>query len=280
MKGSQPPIPEFEDPPVVEVAISLQFRTLERMQSAHAGMFWTQMRRLGFCHIEDHGELEPTIEEFVTPPNSRMGVRVQSYDDAPPLPRVWFLNDARNELVQLQRDRLIVNWRQGARAEAYPRYRNIIEQFKHALEELKEFTTKEKLGEIAPTQCEITYVNHLIANAGWSDHGDVEQVVTMWGAEYSDTYLPKPEDVALAVRFRMTDDSGRLAGRLHVHLKPAYRSADGKPIVILTLTARGEPSPRDFVGAFRLFEQEHEWIVRGFTSITTKNMHMIWRRKQ
>jgi hypothetical protein len=28
-----------------------------------------------------------------------------------------------------------------------------------------------------------------------------------------------------------------------------------------------------------LFDVEHEWIVRGFASITSTNMHEIWRRK-
>jgi len=77
----------------------------------------------------------------------------------------------------------------------------------------------------------------------------------------------------------MDDETGGALGRLHVGLQPAYTSVDGHPIFVINMTARGKPEPADLEGAFRLFDHEHEWIVRGFTSITTKHMHELWRRR-
>jgi uncharacterized protein (TIGR04255 family) len=118
-------------------------------------------RDIGFVRIEDHGELEPVFEDFDAKRALRVGVRMQAFDDTPPLPRVWFLNEGQNELIQFQRDRFIVNWRQGAEAEPYPRYVRIRDRFQSAFALLREFLNAEKLGEIAPTQCELTYVNHI-----------------------------------------------------------------------------------------------------------------------
>jgi len=261
------------------VAISLQFKSLELLRSPHLGLLWERFRADGLPLIEDHGELEPVFEQFDAPGPPRIGVRIQTFDDAPPMPRVWFLNPAKDELVQIQRDRLIVNWRQGARSERYPRYRSILKRFRSALDILTAFTASQELGAITPTQCEITYINHMPAGEGWSVHSDVGLVVTPWENRFSDSYLGRPEDVSFTARFLMADENRVPLGRLHAFLQSAYRIADKHPIIAMNLTARGAPASTDMNDVFRLFDQEHEWIVRGFTSITTKQMHQIWRRK-
>ena len=125
-KSSELPFPDFEKPPVVEVAVSLQFKPLESLRTPHFGLIWNLLREERFSQVEDHGDIEPAFEEFETRPSPRLGVRVQAFDDAPPLPRVWLLNNERNELIQLQKDRLVVNWRQGVTEEPYPRYESLV----------------------------------------------------------------------------------------------------------------------------------------------------------
>jgi uncharacterized protein (TIGR04255 family) len=272
-------LPDFERPPVVEVALSLQFRPLELLRSAHLGLLWSGFRNTGFSRVEDHGELEPVFEDFDAKPSPRIGVRMRAFDDAPPLPRIWFLNESQNELIQFQRDRFIVNWRKGAEAEPYPRYGSIRRRFQSAFTLLADFLKSEEVGEIEPNQCELTYVNHMPAGEGWATHGEADHVVTVWKNEYSESYLSSPEDVAVAMRYRMHDGKGAPLGRLHITFHPAMRAADASPIFAMNLTARGEPKPADLDGALNLFDLQHEWIVRGFASVTTPHMHEIWRRR-
>src|SRR5271166_4589281 len=163
MKTSALPLPEYEKPPVVEVAISLQFAPLERMRTSHAGILWGGLRR-EFPRIEEYPPLDPVFESFATPA-PQTTLRSESFGaQAPPL-RVWFMNDAKDQLIQLQRDRLVVNWRQGAGS--YPRFHQIIRHFHTALSEFRRLVKTEALGEITPNQCEITYVNHMPAGLGW-----------------------------------------------------------------------------------------------------------------
>ena len=272
-------LPEYEEPPVVEVAISLQFKGLESLRTPQFGLLWNVLRAEKYSRIEEHGELEQTFEEFEERPGPKASVRVQTFDDGPPPPRIWFLNEAQNELIQVQRDRLIVNWRRGANSEPYPRYPHIIKRFRSALATFVEFAASEKVGELVPTQCEVTYVNHMPSGLGWLKHGDLGKVVTPWENRYSDEFLRAPEDVGFKARYRMDDETGRAIGRLHVLLQPAFSAANGQPIFVLNLTGRGSPAPADLEGIFRMFDHEHEWIVRGFTSITTKHMHELWRRR-
>lgn len=273
------PLPDFDRPPVVEVALSLQFKPLELLRSPHLGLLWSAFRDGGFSRVEDHGELEPAFEDFDAKPSLRVGIRMQAFSDAPPLPRVWFLNEAQNELLQFQRDRFIVNWRQGAEAEPYPRYASIRNRFRSAFDTLVGFLKSEKLGEIFPTQCELTYVNHMPAGQGWEQLGDVERVAMVWKNMYSDSYLSVPEDVAFGMRHRMHDEKGSPLGRLYITFHPAIRATDGTSIFAMNLTARGEPKPANLEGSLNLFDLEHEWIVRGFASVTSPQMHEIWGRR-
>jgi len=270
-------IPEYENPPVVEVALSLQFDPIELLRSVHFGLLWERLRKEGFSQIEDHGPLEPVFEDF-TLNSPRIGIKVQTFDDAPPLPRVWFLNPAGTELIQVQTNRLIVNWRRGAGEEPYPRYSHILRRFKSALQTVVEIMKEESLGSIVPNQCELTYVNHVLAEKEWSKHGDVANVVTVWRDHYSDSYLRSPEDVVFAARYRMAAADGTNLGRLHIALQPAFQRSDNSPIFAINLTARGKPAMASIDSALELFDKQHEWIVRGFTSITTTELHESWRR--
>jgi uncharacterized protein (TIGR04255 family) len=267
-------LPEYDNPPVVEVVISLQFKPLEHLRAAHFGVFWQSLKSEGFSKVEDHGELAPAIETYETPSATPIGIVLRSFDDAPPLPRVWFLDEEQNQLVQLQRDRLVVNWRKPDKLATYPHYSQIIKRFKFALTALHNFVESEQLGVIAPVQCEITYINHVQASA------DAFRTVTVWTNEYSDDYLSDPEDVAFSIRYRMNDEAGKTLGRLHVAFQPAFQRSDRQPLVLLQLTARGKPEPEDSEGIFQLFDHQHEWIVRGFTSLTTEKMHKEWRRSK
>ena len=111
MSAPTPPLPDFERPPVIEVALSVQFKRLEALRSAHLGLLWAKFRPEGFPRTEDHAPLEPAFERF--DPNllrTQLGIEVRA-SDLPPLPRVWFLNEAGSELIQIQRDRFVHNWR-------------------------------------------------------------------------------------------------------------------------------------------------------------------------
>ena len=257
----------------------MQFKALESLRSPHFGLLWDAFRTDGYSRIEEHAELEPALEEFDASTAPKVGVRFHMFDDAPPPPRIWFLNEPLNELIQVQRDRLIVNWRKGAQSEPYPRYVHILERFRSALSSFTQFAAAHKLGDVVPTQCEVTYVNHIPSGSIWSKHAELDRVVTTWENQYSDDYLRIPEDVGFQSRYRMTDQTGRALGRLYVAVQSAYTSVDRHPIFVLNLTARGKPAPADLTGVYQLFDQQHEWIVRGFASITTKPMHQVWRRR-
>ncbi|MGH9567283.1 MAG: TIGR04255 family protein, partial [Candidatus Angelobacter sp.] len=56
-------LPAFTNPPIDELVLSLQFATLERLKSAHIGMFWeTIVDR--FPNVSEQPPLQPAFETF------------------------------------------------------------------------------------------------------------------------------------------------------------------------------------------------------------------------
>jgi uncharacterized protein (TIGR04255 family) len=182
-------------------------------------------------------------------------------------------------LIQVQQDRFVHNWRKIGKGEEYPRYERIREMFKAELGTFYQFLADEQLGDLIPNQCEVTYVNQIVSGRGWERYGQLGEMVTLWTNHYSDTFLPEPEEVHLAVRYLIPDSVGNPMGRLLINVEPARRVADSTPMLVLQLTARGKPDDGGIDDVLKFFDVGREWIVRGFASMTSPQAHKIWGRR-
>ena len=142
-----------------------------------------------------------------------------------------------------------------------------------------DFASELRLGDFDPTQCELTYINHLFAGQQWKTLGDLSELVSVWSGRTTDAYLPDPEDVRLAWQYRF-EESAKPLGRLHVKVQSAFRTSDRLPVILLQLLGRGAPLGGGVDGVLAFADRAHEWIVRGFTSLTTDRMHAVWERQR
>jgi hypothetical protein len=77
----------------------------------------------------------------------------------------------------------------------------------------------------------------------------------------------------------MTQHDARPIGRLHIQAAVvAYLGTESKAVQ-LTLTARGQPLGAGIDGIIAFLNLGREYIVRGFTSFTTPQMHETWGRR-
>jgi uncharacterized protein (TIGR04255 family) len=278
MNSPAMPFPNYKNPPVAEVALSVQFEPLNLMKTGDLGNLWSLFRKSGFSRTEDHRPLDAFDERF--DPRAYVqetGILFRTLDP-PPMPRVWFLNEQGTELVQVQRDRFIHNWRKLGSDVDYVRYPRIREKFRTGFSEFESFVSTEGLGTISPNQCEVTYTNHLLSGEGWDRQGDLARIFSFWNP-VDGGFLPSiPEHAAVSIRHLIPDSSGKHIGRLHIEAQPAFRNPDFRPMIVLTLTARGTPIGLGADGVMAFLDLGREWIVRGFTSITTQEMHTRWGR--
>lgn len=277
-----PPLPsplEFSDPPVTEVALSIHFDALPSLTTAHLGLLWRRFRER-FPRTEEQPPLEPIIERFGVVGQPALGMQFELVS-AMPVPRLWFLNDERTELIQVQQNFFARNWRQVKGSEEYPRFERMQASFEHELGEFRQFLADEHLGEVIPRQCEITYINHVDRTAGWE--GQLDRALTIWNPRYTEAFPPAPggelEDARFAMRYVIRNSQQEPLGRFYIEAQPGVRILDGEPVLRLTLTARGRPAGEDLAGVRRFLDIGHEWAVRGFVAITTREMHGVWGRR-
>ena len=112
--------PDFERPPVNEVSLGVQVEPIDGLHAAHLGLFWGRVRR-DFPALEEHPPLAPTPIEDVSSGPRLLDLQVQMLT-VPPVPRLLFIDGSGTELLQVQSDRFIANWRRLAGADVYPRY--------------------------------------------------------------------------------------------------------------------------------------------------------------
>jgi uncharacterized protein (TIGR04255 family) len=270
-------LPDFESPPLTEVALSVQFEPLEKLRTAQVGALWTVFRAQ-FPRTEDHNPLAPVFERFGMPTTSAAEVRLEMLE-TPPLPRVWFLNPEGTELIQVQQDRFIHNWRKVGQGDTYPRYEHVRDKFESEMTTFQDVLAREQIGRVVANQCEVTYVNHIVAGDGWQTHSQLANVVTVFRTAYIDDKLQEPEDAGLSVRYVLKDVKGASLGRLHISAQPAFRRPDSRPMLVLTLVARLRPPGDELEHVIRALDLGRDAIVRAFASVTTPEMHKLWRRK-
>jgi uncharacterized protein (TIGR04255 family) len=266
-------LPEFDAPPVSEIALSVEFSPLENWRGAHAGLYWSRINNI-YPHSETQPPLPSQIEKFGDEFWVQPAVRVEFVN--PDISRSWFIADPPTKLIQVQRDRFVINWRQIKGDETYPRYSaEMRPRFEREWNDFRKFVVEAKIGSIAVQQCEVTYRNELLQGKGWDVFSESLTLFAPWWKDGTDGFLPRPESLSVAGSFRMPGDRGRL----HFSAQHALRATDKKEIIQFQLVARGRPVSDSTADILNWLDIGHEWVVRGFSDLTSKRAHEIWKRK-
>lgn len=248
----------------------MQFKPLGAFTLPFFGAFWQTIRK-EYPSTEEKPPLPPVIERLE--PSSEGGTQIGGLMLEPlPLPRVFFIDESKNWVLQMQRDRFLHNWRKTDEDSIYPRFPAVFQRFLTGWQRFLEFCNREKLSGIQPVQMELTYINHIPLGEGWEKVSDINKVMPdiCWRPDHG--FLPDPESVGWSASFLLPERQGRL----HVQLRRGIRQKDKKTVLLCELTARGisEGQPIE-----PWFQMAREWIVRGFTDLTSDYVQQAyWRR--
>lgn len=269
-------LPEFDRPPLAEVVLGIQFDPLVDLTSAKLGDVW-KLFRDHFPKSEDHPPLAAAFERLDVPAQPRE-LQINLDFMRPPLPRCWFISEGGDEVLQFQQDRFHHNWR-SAGGVPYPRYKVVRERFASEAAALTKLVVDAGIGAIEINQCEVSYINHIVADEIWSEHGQAGRVIRLLDPAPVHGLGPQ-EHVRLETSFLIVDDAQKARGRLHTSLVSGFLREGSKRMLALTLTARGAPMGSGVDGALEFLDLGRRWIVRGFTDLTTDRMHKAWGRTQ
>lgn|GEM_PF-7094988 len=266
----------FARPPVTELVLGVQFS--ESIVDLDVVAAFGLRTKAELPRREHHGPLARTTESFAPAPSARrIAFEVMRGFE---LPRTWFISDDEREVVQMQADRLIFNWRRMTPDDDYPRYARLRPIFERHLATLRHCLADAGRSSGIVDLAEVTYVDELaVPDAPAGMHPPLSRSLELVRDVAAGGPLPAAEDMRVQARFRIPDPNGgdRPAGRLYVDAEPSLRAADRTPIYLLKLTANiVMPMPDDaaLVGALDL---GREWAVRGFEQITTKEVKALWQ---
>ena len=265
-------LPDYDSPPVVEVAIGAQYLPLERFRAAHVGLYWGTVKE-EFPQLDERPPLPHNRLDLENPINPRQ-IRLE-LSDRPDLPRSWFISESGGRLLQLQRDRFVMNWRKTADDDEYPRYPAIKGDFIRLWEAYADFLSENEIGSPSLDLLELTYVNFIPQGDGWEDMGQVGEVFMPLNWSTRSDFLPVPKTLSTAWVFMLP----KHAGQLSVELRPV--APENEPLRLrLSLTVTGAPADLEDTGAFaNWFDLAREWIVRGFADLVGPVTDGIWGKR-
>lgn len=248
------------------MAIGVQFRPLFNLRGIVLGPLrdrWRTTRPI----VEEQPPLPPAIEGPVGP-----GINLQIGFGPVPNARHWFMSETGDNLIQLQNDRIVVNWREVETGEPYPRYDAMVERVQRAVNDLTEFVEEEQLGHIEITQAELNYINH-VESPTPEDDVRLEKLLRGWPGT-PQHHLGQPAQTRLQLAYDVPD-VGNPPVRMFVSVEPVLHM-DGQQRQLMTLSVRGAPVDGSFAAALKFLDGAHEHLVQSFLELTPEHMHSTW----
>jgi len=260
-------IVDFDRPPVAETALGVVFAPLSRWSALHFGLLWERFRSR-----YPRTEIKLATPAVQAAPPQAGPTGVFSFADSMDFPiRALFIDSNGNELIQVQRNAFIRNWRQTEQTTEYQHYDNVRPRFERDWKAFSEFLSDENLGSIDVVQCEVTYINHLVRGQDWETFEDVSKVFRVWSGGNVGTL--KASQMA---SFMVAYDLPKSLGRLQVVVQPGIRKTDSKEIIQFGLTATLKSDGSGLPEILAALDSGHVAVVTGFRDFTTAEMHSHW----
>jgi uncharacterized protein (TIGR04255 family) len=259
-------LPKFEHPPLNEMLFCIYF---DNLASLHAPMLGKLRELLGekYTGLDTAPQIPPLALEPLPEPIIRL------MNDPVQFPRTWFFTEDQTTLVQVQRDRIVLNWRQISEIDQYPSYDIVSEEFKRVFELFEQFVLDTAKTKLVIQALELTYINILFLGKEFKSYSDVGSVITLFNPSFQ--CFGSTQHLSADIRFALPDGSN-----LSTILQSAQRVQDGKPILRFDLLAR-KFGPFDPSGIWPWFDLAHEAIVTKFAHMTSSKIQKeVWGRTQ
>lgn len=262
---------DFARPPVEEVVLSVLFNPLDRLLAPHLGEIWQEFKRYGFVHIVEQPPVAPAVEMPVPVQDAQL-----RFSNVPDLARIWFIHETETEIIQVQRDRFMFNWRKTESDPVYPGFAAIWEKFEGFYTRFTQTVNNMQIGEVAPLQYELTYINQLRHGDSWDTPDDIGKISTL--------FIHSPQTKSFwsgmeAVNFQASFPVADLHGRLHLAISNGVRMPEQRQTLQTDFTVRGFPENAEDT-MLTWFKSARDHIREKFTGMFTEDIQMqIWERK-
>ena len=261
---------DFARPPVEEVVLSVLFNPLDRLLAPHLGEIWQEFKRDGFVRIVER-PVVPAVEMPVPAQEAQL-----HFSNVPDLARIWFIHQTETEIIQVQRDRFTFNWRKTEQHPVYPGFTAICEKFEGFYSRFGQIVKNMQIGEVAPLQYELTYINQLRHGDGWDTPDDIGKISTL--------FIHSPQTKSFwsgmeAVNFQASFPVADLHGRLHLAMGNRLKLPEELQTLQTDFTVRGFPENAEDT-MITWFKSARNHIREKFIGMFTEDIQIeVWERK-
>ncbi len=250
-------LPKFRKPPVIEAYCAVYFRDLMDLNAPHLGAFWEPIR----------GEFPFTETQPALPPlfmSNPVGTGVLFQSPSMDFPRSWFLSKDKTILIQIQRDRLIVNWRKTDEDSAYPSFDTVKQKFDTVFGLFKSVINTQLAGEIHITGIETGYVNNIV-----TDKCRINQIIPALNPQL---LINDADCDSSSVNFWSSFEFPKNKGGITIHINTL-----GANVIRVNIISRWIAEISE-VAAQEWLNYAHMRNVTAFAACTSDKMHNVWER--
>jgi uncharacterized protein (TIGR04255 family) len=239
--------------PLDEVVMGVRF-VAPNFSVIDYGLFWDELN-----------ERYPNVS---TQPPIQHVPEVGGFIFAQSLPRIWYQSADGHFVVQLQADKLVINWRRVNREGTYPRYAAISERFFDALARFEKAV--KRLNESYPLvtqQLEFSYVNLIDESLRQAVNGPMFS----WESKDWNKMLPSPSGKVVQYNFDFPEDAMRLTATT----RPAIEIASQQTITSFQLDARSTSVPDSWE---QWYDVAHKKLNEAFKDLLTREACAVWEK--
>jgi uncharacterized protein (TIGR04255 family) len=252
---------DLRKPPVVETSLGCFFADIPDWNILHFGALWEKFRAK-YPNVE----FPPPVIQNLEPP---ITVRWTPGDSLVPI-RVLFTDERKTQLVQLQTNLFLHNWRKRDERPTYEHYDHILPLFKADWEVFTSFLDEQKLKRPKFTRCEMTYFNHIVRGEHWATYEDLPKLFRLWRGFDAHSIFKNIEQAA----FNVVQAVGK--GKVNIVVSPGVRLADGKEILQMTVTAARVTEGSEDKDLFDGLNECHDIALKAFREFVTDEALKGW----
>jgi uncharacterized protein (TIGR04255 family) len=251
---------DYEKPPVVETAFRFTFPPIKGWNVFHLGLFWSRLRkRYPFAEARlPMGSVE--VDDL----DLKLGPEIHL--ETLPL-RSFLLDSSKNQLLQVQLNAFIRNWRAIEAEQKYCHYSDLKPMFEEDWAVYREFLKSEGLPQPNVFECDVTYINHLVKGREWQKLDDIAPLFQRMKFDVKGAVVTSFSFVATVAN-----------NQVRMEASPALRP-DGTPIIQLKLNVNGKPASPSETDIWAKLDDCHKLLVETFAEITADDLQKrLWKR--
>jgi uncharacterized protein (TIGR04255 family) len=257
---------DFDKPPVAETSLGFFISKIPGWNVLHFGALWERFKKK--YPLTEFPP--PIISGIVGPPITLQWTPSESMI---PL-RILFTDTSRTQLVQVQNDFFFHNWRKTDKTPNYAHYDQMLPLFKEDWGTFLEFLKIEGLDRPKVLRCEMSYFNHIVRGQDWENFEDLPRLFRVWrGFDKSGVFT----NLEVAA-FNVAHSVGK--GKAQIVVSPGVRTADGKEILQMNVTASVVPNGSEDEVLFEALGECHHIALTSFDSFMTDEALNKWGIKR